>query len=182
MRYLVANRMFMISAWNKLIKRNVLINNKIMFELGHLCEDLDWNLNLISCLNSVVVVSDDFYVYRMREGSITNTKTENNVRHWLKTMTKWTRIISSPEVPPERRELCSIFLADAYLTMIYLYALLSEASKKELSGQIKLLDNLLQYKINPRVKKIAWMYPVLRLNGTSRVLYCFIHLKAWLNK
>lgn len=60
-------------AWNKLIKRDLLINNHILFEDGIIYEDQCWSYELFSHISSVLLLPQVTYVYENNPSSITNT-------------------------------------------------------------------------------------------------------------
>lgn len=60
-------------AWNKLIRRNILIDNDIAFIDGILFEDLLWSYQLFSYLQSVLLLPKVTYIYEYNQSSIVNT-------------------------------------------------------------------------------------------------------------
>lgn len=64
-------------AWNKLIRRDVLMDNGIRFEDGILFEDQLWSYQLFSCLSSVLLLPKVTYSYEFNENSIVNTTFTN---------------------------------------------------------------------------------------------------------
>ncbi|MBQ9355668.1 MAG: glycosyltransferase family 2 protein [Prevotella sp.] len=60
-------------AWNKLIRREVLTENGILFEEGILYEDQLWSYQLFKCLSSVLLLPKVTYVYENNASSIVNT-------------------------------------------------------------------------------------------------------------
>ena len=60
-------------AWNKLIKRSVLVDHRILFEEGTIYEDQLWSYRLFSCLSSVLLLPRVTYSYEYNENSIVNT-------------------------------------------------------------------------------------------------------------
>ena len=60
-------------AWNKLIKKDLLINNKILFEEGILFEDQCWSYQLFSHISSVLLLPRMTYIYEYNQNSIVNT-------------------------------------------------------------------------------------------------------------
>ena len=60
-------------AWNKLIKTDLLINNKILFEEGILFEDQCWSYELFSHLSSLLLLPRVTYIYENNPFSIVNT-------------------------------------------------------------------------------------------------------------
>ncbi len=53
-----------ISVWNKIIKRNILIENKINFVEGIYFEDSLYNYQLFSVVNGAIIIPDVTYFYR----------------------------------------------------------------------------------------------------------------------
>ena len=60
-------------AWNKLIRRVVLIDYNILFEEGILFEDQCWSYELFSHLSSILLLPQVTYVYENNPSSIVNT-------------------------------------------------------------------------------------------------------------
>lgn len=63
-------------AWNRLIRREFILNNKLFFVDGILYEDMPWCYRLYSELGSMVVLPDVTYVYEDNVSSITNITKE----------------------------------------------------------------------------------------------------------
>lgn len=61
-----------VTAWNKLVRREFLLKNKLYFEKGIYHEDCLWTFQLISLLPSLAVLSDSTYCYSVNPNSIMN--------------------------------------------------------------------------------------------------------------
>ena len=61
------------SACNRLIRREVLERNQILFTEGMLYEDLFWNYQFFLVIRYIVLLPDITYIYEDNEGSIVNT-------------------------------------------------------------------------------------------------------------
>lgn len=61
-----------VTAWNKLVKRDFLLDNKLFFEKGIYHEDCLWTFQLISSLPSLAVISESTYCYSINPNSIMN--------------------------------------------------------------------------------------------------------------
>ena len=69
---LVSKNIFRPAAWTKVIKRNIIIENKLFFPEGKNHEDLDWSFNLAEYISSYSLYDSYFYNYRVkRKGAIT---------------------------------------------------------------------------------------------------------------
>ncbi|MDG6897969.1 hypothetical protein A6A19_08275 [Actinobacillus delphinicola] len=77
--FLIKNNIYNTIAWNKIIRRDLIIKNNIEFPKGKLHEDCSWCFDIIPYIKNYYYFSDTFYQYRLdREGSITNViKTRN---------------------------------------------------------------------------------------------------------
>lgn len=70
---------FHVSAWNKLIRKNILTSNGILFKPGILYEDAIWLFSLCLAANSCVQIEKYTYNYVIRESSITTSITSQNI-------------------------------------------------------------------------------------------------------
>lgn len=87
------NHQIYLYAWNKLIRRDVLMDNGIRFEEGILYEDQLWSYQLFSCLSSVLLLPRVTYIYEYNENSIVNTtftneKAEKTIRSYTISVNK----------------------------------------------------------------------------------------------
>lgn len=60
-------------AWNKLIRRSILLDNAIFFIDGILYEDQSWSYQLFSHIKSVLLLPKVTYIYEYNQSSIVNT-------------------------------------------------------------------------------------------------------------
>ena len=65
-----------VVAWNKLIKREILEETKILFPKGYRYEDVEFTYKLIPFVNKFAYVNKPFIHYVQREGSIANVQNE----------------------------------------------------------------------------------------------------------
>lgn len=71
---LIYNEVYVASAWDKVIKREILINNNLFFPLKRKSEDIEWCAKLIEHINKYSLFYYSFYIYRQ---SNTNSITKN---------------------------------------------------------------------------------------------------------
>lgn len=69
-----------VAAWNKLVKRNFLLDNELFFREKILFEDNHWKALMYPAIQSVVLVNRITYLYRMRPGSIMHSDDITNKR------------------------------------------------------------------------------------------------------
>ncbi|MBR1800289.1 MAG: glycosyltransferase family 2 protein [Bacteroidaceae bacterium] len=68
-------------AWNRLLRRDFLLQHQLFFEEGLIHEDTLWNFQMLPFLHSVSIVEHETYVYRVHQQSIqTSTAYEHHFR------------------------------------------------------------------------------------------------------
>lgn len=78
-----SKRVYPMGAWNKLIKRSFLIENKLYFKEGLLWEDHLWNFFVLKHLRHMYIISDVTYYYYVHPFSIvTSTAQEEKNRNF----------------------------------------------------------------------------------------------------
>ena len=75
---LVLNRLINRNAWNKLIRRSLIIDNDILFDVGILYEDVTWTYKMYSCVSSILIIPDPTHVYVNNPTSIVHTPIERS--------------------------------------------------------------------------------------------------------
>lgn len=155
------------SAWSKVIRRSLLVDNNIEFEKGLLGEDNDWYYKVVEHIQSLELINEPLYVYRQREGSITKTYTKKNLEHLLWLIEKWIRIINEGDFDGNK-EVIRNSLSKQYCHAIIGYSQLKDA--KEFFPRLKSLNYLLQYSNNPRVKAFRRLNRLIGLRGTILLL------------
>lgn len=62
-----------VTAWNKLVKRSVIVENRIQFIEGIIHEDIPWGYQVFSNVSSVLLLSQVTYTYEYVPSSIMNS-------------------------------------------------------------------------------------------------------------
>lgn len=70
-------RKWLNSAWNKLFPKQFLIKNNLFFEEGMSYEDIIWSFKLALKSESIAVVPQQTYIYKINAGSFTSSKVGN---------------------------------------------------------------------------------------------------------
>lgn len=65
-----------VVAWNKLIRRSLLVENKIYFPKGLRYEDIEFTYKLLPYINKFTYINEKFIHYVQRESSIANVQNE----------------------------------------------------------------------------------------------------------
>lgn len=84
-----ANGLWYVMAWNKLCRKDFLLDNHLTFEEGYLHEDVIWSFKLACKAQSMYVISKVTYNYLVRSSSImTSMSIEHDVTVYLKAFDK----------------------------------------------------------------------------------------------
>ena len=78
-----AQGFFSFAVWNKLTRKDFLVNNKLYLQEGLKWEDYLWTFYLLKHLSHLYIIPDITYLYRKRPHSITTgTIAEESARHY----------------------------------------------------------------------------------------------------
>lgn len=155
------------SAWSKIIRRELLINNGIEFERGLLGEDNEWFYHVVMAADKVELIDKPLYVYRRREGSITTTTTHKNLNDLLYVIEKWENILKSSENNPRVRVVIGS-LAKQFCSAVIIYSGLKDVS--DLYPRLKAKKYLLNYTRTGRVVTFRKVCRLLGLKGLINLL------------
>lgn len=72
----VLRRKISRTAWNKFVRRSIVIDNDLFFDVGLLYEDVTWTYRLFSCVSSVLIIPELTYIYENNPTSIIHTPNE----------------------------------------------------------------------------------------------------------
>lgn len=150
------------SAWSKIIRRSLLIDNNIRFEKGIVGEDNEWYYHVVMVANSLVLVDECLYVYRRRQGSTTTTTTCKNLLDQLYVLDKWTKLLNE-KPSDDRARVVWGSLAKQYCSALIIYAGLANVS--DLYPRLKENKYLLNYSKTKRVKTFRNIAKIVGLRG-----------------
>lgn len=72
-----------VMAWNKLIRRDFILKNKLFFKEGIIHEDELWIFNVVKCTNNISIINNYTYLYYKRPHSITTTSSQQNSANYM---------------------------------------------------------------------------------------------------
>ncbi len=173
--HLITVDRFMVTVWSKFIRRSVLIDGGVKFKKGLLSEDYDWNFGAVIAAREIYAMEDaNFYVYRIREGSLTyNTSTQNLIDVWS-IISRWYEDV--PKMVKDRAE------AELYIDFLaYMYAVLmsilhicdSQEVRTELLSKMRPYAHLLLRNRSNKMKMVTMLYKIFGFAITWRALSLF---------
>ena len=68
-------------AWNKLIRRSLIVDNNLFFDTGLLYEDVTWTYRLFTTVSSVLIVPELTYMYEYNPSSIVHTHAKRSSKN-----------------------------------------------------------------------------------------------------
>lgn len=154
------------SACTKLVRRELLIAEKLFFQKDLLSEDLDWTVRLLLAAETFSYCGTPYYYYRQgRDGSITNTAGRRSVESLLQILERW----GSREERPFWREV-NAFMAYEYVVLLFNFAALDASDRKQLGDRVGKLRWLLAYGTGRKTKLVGLAVRGLGVNATARLL------------
>ncbi|MCZ8298017.1 MAG: glycosyltransferase family 2 protein [Flavobacterium sp.] len=167
---LIQTHNFPGAAWIMAIRRELLLDHGIAFQVGIKAEDIDWIVHVFSKIKSLETVHTPFYVYRKnRPGSVTSTADYKNVVGILYALERWQTPLENSN-QPEKYSLLS-YLASQYFTAFVSFVMLDSSQKKELTPRMKKVQSIAQYDRSLRGKVARVCLKVLGVNGFANLVY-----------
>ena len=146
---------FVGSACQKLLKRSLLVNHNLYFEKGLLSEDWDWSIRVYQYAKVFAAVADNFYGYRKREGSISESFSLKHANDMLYIISKWDKTLTnSTEDSPFRG-----FLAYCLCCTLGSIELLPR-SQRSVKNEFKPYAHLLTHDSHPKVRQAKFLHRI----------------------
>lgn len=171
---LYKKNMFSMSACYKMICREVLQQNGIMFTKGLLGEDMDWVQRLLPCVRTLSFENSVYYCYRRREGSISMGFGTKNAEDFCLILETW-----KAHWEKKQNKVYLGYLAYLYVTLVYNYYLLNTDDRKMLENRILSLACLLDYSQTLKSHRLLWLKRILGAQGMLFVAGC---IGSWRKK
>ncbi len=173
---IVKNNYFVSSAWTKVVRRDVILDNNLFFKEGVYSEDIEWSAKLILTGANFSLITEDLYAYRIREGSVTANITSKNIFD-LKN-----NILSSLENVQNIenniiKECFYNYIAYQYITLLNLLNFVDFDTKAD-KRQMKEYKYLLKYNYNPKVRMIYKVDKIFGYNIMMNILNLYIKIRG----
>ncbi|MEH8137532.1 glycosyltransferase family 2 protein [Gallibacterium anatis] len=165
--YILQKGIFRICAWDKVVKRELILNNNIDFRIGVIGEDMEWCAKLYSFSNKVAILCSSSYMYRQREGSITKVISEKNIIDVMNNFNLCLDLIIL--LSPKKALIYKKFLANNFSMFIILLSLIDKNKQKKYYSFIKSNIPLL-YKGRIREKIIFFSLKIFGIYNTELLL------------
>lgn len=169
LNYLMKNKCYESSSWNKVIKRQLLIENNLTFRKNVFCEDIEWSARLAMCTKTYDYYDNGFLVYVQRKNSITKSKSLkliedlfNNIKICIEINEENTKFDINNEIDN--------YIAFQYSTLLIYLGETKIGYKNTILKEIKKYKYLLGYGFDKRIKIIYYSSNLLGIKVTSKLL------------
>ena len=172
--HLVESQQFRMSACFLLVRRMLLIDNKIFFPMGYISEDVFWSLHLWQCVKTVIFLNMDFYGYYHHENSISTSASLRVYESYDKIFSYWKEQCDSG---CKNAATIRIYLADMWVSRGYAYYQLKVEEKNAAFDILQRHVDLLKYAFTPKSQRVAKMVQLLGAKITLSLLGWYWQLR-----
>ncbi len=163
---LVKSGTFPMSACLKIMKRQFLIDNDLVFVKGQLSEDIPWFINMLDCTDKCCFVNEYVYCYRQNvSGSITNTSGSKGFINLFSIFKSELGKVDDRSFNEEAKNALRSFLAYEYSIL-----LTYNIKEKKVLSELYQYKNVLRYTTNPKVRMVSKVNNFLGVRITRRIL------------
>jgi len=161
---------FPVSAWDKIIRRDFLVQNNIFFADVY-PGDVSWAIDLFIKADMIKVLNVNFYAYRRQvEGADTATFTEKKYLMFYSLIDTKAGEIRKGEMPEKLKTLLLSFLAYQLVLLWGLTANFRKFKFRLYLHHVRELKWLLKYDLNPKVRKVKYLNYLIGTRFTCFVL------------
>lgn len=182
-------RQVFVAAWNKLIKRSLIVDNRLSFMEGLQYEDIPWTFNWLKYIKNAFFLDDVTYHYKIRPGSIvTGTAKEEEEIYRIKgyhdMVTNLTPGYEKQEIEYYTLSFVELFLRHSYhmpeliedLNILWHYAW--ESREYKLCGALAICY---VFRRSKWLGRIVFSF-ALRLKHPGRIPKDFVRLRRWIER
>lgn len=166
-----------VSACTKILKRDFVINEKLYFKSGLVCEDNEWMIRILRVIKDVDIINEPLFICRSdRKGSVTHTIKEKNVTDVLSVVQESIDFYKSNDNPVKNYELC--FASYLWFSALGLCTYLTKEERKNVKKHFKDTSSVLSYSNSKKTKLSRFVYKIFGFNNTICILGSYIKYKS----
>jgi glycosyltransferase involved in cell wall biosynthesis len=193
LKYMIESQQLTVFAWDKVIKRDLILENNIQFEPGLYLDDIDWFPKIMLSAKTFDALNYCFYVYRkQRVNSITLTTDVKKLNQTFNTIKKWLVIIHKGNYGKEVKTYMFAFFALLYSVLMGLIHSVkkntdSRNETKKLMNEVNKYSWILKYDTDLIVKVVKILYISFGINAVSFIMskyssYYYLNLYRFFTK
>lgn len=177
---LVLKGYFNISAWDKVIKRAILVDHNIEFKKGVFSEDMQWCGKLYAATNTCATLCEAPHAYRQHIGSITKCISQKNIEDVMANYQSCLDIKS--EMNGEKSRIYKYFLSKNLSMFMIAISQLNHDEQKKYYPIICSNIDILKYNTRKREKYIYYTVKIIGLKNVERLLKILYVKRQRINK
>lgn len=172
--HLLCTQRFNMSACFQILRRELLMENRIFFEKGLRNEDIDWSIALWQYLKTVRAVNCYGYCYRHRSNSITTTYSLDDIQSYKFMFDKWYKRLG--QVNNILSQLQLNYLAFIYPTLLYAYFYLPLKERGAAKAMMKEMKYILEFSNTIKSNRVVYLFKYI---GFAATLYLMSAYKVF---
>ena len=150
MEYLMENNIFVTSACDKILKRDIIERNNMRFVQGQLSEDIEWCVKILLNTRKITAIDEPFYIYRKTNaGSISSNIGRKNIEDISNVIIKYADIAKEHNLTDVNH-----YLAQQYILWLIISNRVKDSEIADLLKKMKEYWYLVNYCRYPYVYKV----------------------------
>lgn len=175
---LLMNGNLEVHAATKILKKEFLSKNNLIFKEGIISEDNEWMIRILRCLDKVEIIDEPLYIYRAgRPGSITNNVKLKNVSDVLDIIESSILFYDmNKKQTLKKYELC--YCSYLWFSALGLSYKFNKQERHGLKQKFKRTSCVCSYSNSPKTRLAYLVFRVCGFNATTIILGKYISLKS----
>ncbi len=170
--YLIQENYFKGCPWDKIVRSDIIRENKIMFPNGKLSEDIDWCAQLLNCIDfkNIQIINENSYVYVQHAGSTSKKVKKSHIIDILDIFDRY--------LQRDCNDIMYYYFAYEYCMILgvifshYVEDVPSSVKKRFYSYRF-----LLKYHCCKKVKLCYTIYRIFGIKICAKILGIFVNIK-----
>lgn len=173
--HLVYTQQFNMSACPLMVRRELLVDNNIIFPIGIISEDIFWSMHLWQYLHKVRFMNLNLYGYHHRQSSISTIGGIHSFHSYDYIFTYWQQ---QCDAGCKNANEIRAYLADMWVNRGYRYYTIDNADKPVALSVLTQHVDLLNYGRSTKARMSRWLVSAIGIRRTTTVLKWYCQLKA----
>lgn len=173
---LISLGLFPMSACLKIVKKSFLVENSISFQKGLTSEDIPWFLDILLSSKKYKFINGYYYIYRKQvAGTISSSFSEKRYLDLFLIVKDELHVLQLKNINSQLKEAILSFLAYEYCILLGMINNFDSKRRKQHLEELKQYEWLLQYDLNPKVRKVKYCLRLLGGYLTRTILLLYIN-------
>ncbi len=175
LEYMISNGLFNVHAAKKVFNKQFFVSNDLFYKPGIKSEDIEQWIRAVCNMPNYKFLNKRIYVYRNREGSISNTINKKHLCDYYGIIKQYCRY----NYPSERiRALLLSYIAYQYILLSANTLIIKPKGYKKMLNVFSKYAFLFKYDSYPRTKKVSRLYYVFGYRITIFVISIMLKHRA----